>query len=135
MAIRNEWYVFSSRGIVLSYIAINPDCTVNDIAETLCLTRRTVWGLVGNLRQADMVHVRREGRRHHYTVNLDAKFLHPALSGYTLRPILGGLVEHARRRVRAAWTTGCASRGSPAPPDRESVSGSRLASRAPQTPR
>ena len=102
MAIQKECYVFSSRGIVLSYIAINPGCTVNDIAETLCLTRRTVWGLVGDLRRAGMVHIRRDGRRHHYTANLDAKFLHPTLSGYTLRPILGGLVEHARRRNRAA---------------------------------
>ena len=43
-----------------------------------------------------------EGRRHHYTVNLDAPFLHPTLTGYTLRPILGEVVEQTRRRARVS---------------------------------
>jgi hypothetical protein len=46
-----------------------------------------------------MLHVRREGRRHHYTVNLDAQFKHPTLSGLPLRLIMGELVaRHAGER-------------------------------------
>jgi len=67
----------------------------------MALTRRTVWGLIGGLRRAGMLHIRKEGRRHHYTVNLDAPFLHPTLNGYTLRPILGQIMLPADRRPAA----------------------------------
>ena len=44
-----------------------------------------------------MLRVRKEGRRHHYTVNLDAPFKHPVVNGVSLRVILGELVAHALR--------------------------------------
>ncbi len=66
----------------------------------MALTRRTVWGLIGDLRRAGMLQVRKQGRRHHYTVNLDAPFLHPTINGYRLRTILGEIVE--QRRLVAA---------------------------------
>ena len=44
-----------------------------------------------------MLYVRKQGRRNHYTVNLVAPFLHPTLRGYTLRHVLGEIVEQARR--------------------------------------
>jgi DNA-binding transcriptional ArsR family regulator len=89
------FYLVSSHGAVLFHVAVNPDCTINEIAEAMALTRRTVWGLIGDLRRAGMLHVRKEGRRHHYTVNLDAPFLHPSLSGYHLRAVLGQLPSPA----------------------------------------
>lgn len=99
--IGNHWYLVSSHGSVLFYIAVNPDCTIKQIAEDMALTQRTVWGLIGDLRRAGMLKVRREGRRHHYTVNLDAPFKHPTLKGLPLSVIMGELVEHfARQRSR-----------------------------------
>ncbi len=101
-AIQNQWYISSSHGTVLFHIAANPQCTIRDIANAMCLTQRTVWGVIGDLRQARMLRVRKNGRRHHYTVNLDAPFLHPTLTGYTLWPILGKIVEQTRRRTRVS---------------------------------
>jgi hypothetical protein len=46
-----------------------------------------------------MLNVRRDGRRHHYTVNLDAPFRHPILNDLTLRTVLGGLVESSGEDV------------------------------------
>ena len=92
-AIHNHWYLVSSHGAVLFYVAVNPGCTIKQIAEDMSLTQRTVWGLIGDLRRADMLRVRREGRRHHYTVNLDAPFRHPVIHGIALRSVLGELVE------------------------------------------
>ena len=43
MTIKNEWYLVSSHGAILFYVAANPDCTVRDVAEGMSLTRRTVW--------------------------------------------------------------------------------------------
>ena len=93
-AIHNHWYLVSSHGAVLFYVAVNPGCTIKQIAEDMSLTQRTVWGLIGDLRRADMLRVRREGRRHHYTVNLDAPFRHPVIHGIALRSVLGELVKH-----------------------------------------
>jgi hypothetical protein len=93
----NGWHHVSSHGTVLFCIAANQDCTISDLSETLFLTRRTVWGIVGDLRRAGMLHIRKNGRRHHYSVNLDAPFRHPVLEGITLRQVLGELVRMAPR--------------------------------------
>jgi DNA-binding transcriptional ArsR family regulator len=93
VAVNNHWYLVSSHGAVLFYIAVHPGCTIREIAEEMALTQRTVWGLIGDLRRAAMLEVRREGRRHRYRVNLDATFRHPVLDGIPLRAILGELVE------------------------------------------
>lgn len=63
----------------------------------MSLTQRTVWGLIGDLRRADMLKIRREGRRHHYTVNLEARFKHPTLDGISLHTIMADLVERFAR--------------------------------------
>lgn len=95
---RNNWYHVSSHGAVLFCIAAHEGCTINDLAEVMSLTRRQVQGIIGDLRRAGMVHVRKNGRRHHYSVNLDAPFQAPALKGLTLRSVLGALIEQARQR-------------------------------------
>ena len=92
LPIQNHWYLVSSHGAVLFYIAVNPECTIRQIADEMALTQRTVWGLIGDLRRADMLNVRRDGRRHHYTVNLEAPFRHPILTDLTLRSVLGAVV-------------------------------------------
>ena len=62
----------------------------------MSLTHRTVWGIIGDLRRADMLYVRKSGQRHHYSVNLEAPFHHPTIKGYRLRDVVGRLVERAR---------------------------------------
>ena len=90
---QNDWYLVSSHGAVLFCIAAHEGCTVKDLADRLCITRRTVWGVIGDLRRAGMLEIRKNGRVHHYSVNLDAPFAHPTLEGYTLRPILTDLAR------------------------------------------
>ncbi len=94
IAVNGHWYLVSSHGSILFYIAVHPGCTIREVAEEMSLTQRTIWGLIGDLRRAGMIHIRREGRRHHYTVNLDAPFKHPILKGFTLRAVLGEIVDH-----------------------------------------
>ena len=91
----NQWVFSSSHGSVLFHIAANPGCTIREIAESMVLTRRSIWGTIGDLRRGDMLQIRKNGRQHHYTVNLDAPFLHPTVRGYTLRQILGQVVRNA----------------------------------------
>ncbi len=98
---QSDWYLVSSHGAVLFCIAADQGCTIKDLADRLCLTRRTVWGVIGDLRRAGMLEIRKNGRVHHYSVNLDARFPHPTLDGYTLRPILTDLVLSVRDNGRS----------------------------------
>jgi DNA-binding MarR family transcriptional regulator len=101
--VQNHWYLVSSHGAVLFYVAVNPGCTIREIAEQMHLTQRTVWGLIGDLRRADMLTIERQGRRHHYTVNLEADFRHPIIKGLSLRSVLGEIVDkHAIQPTGAA---------------------------------
>ncbi len=94
---RNHWYLVSSHGSLLFYIAAHPDSTISDIMDGMSLTRRTVWGLIGDLRRAGMLRVQRVGRLHHYRVNLDGPFLHPTINGMRLRTVLGRLTQQVEQ--------------------------------------
>ncbi len=89
--LENGWYIWSSHGSVLFYIALHPGCTITEIADGLVLTRRTIWGVIGDLRRAGMLEVERDGRKHHCSLNLDARFRHPTIKGVALRTLLGSL--------------------------------------------
>jgi hypothetical protein len=93
---RNHWYLVSSHGSILFYIAAHPDCTVDRIMDGMSLTRRTVWGIVGDLRRAGMLSIRRNGRNHHYSVDLDGPFFHPTIEGVNLGTVLGQMMEGGR---------------------------------------
>ncbi len=59
----------------------------------MSLTRRTIWGIIGDLRRAGMLKVRKDGRVHHYEVNLDAPLGLRFLKDRTLRDVLGDVRE------------------------------------------
>jgi DNA-binding transcriptional ArsR family regulator len=75
---------------VLFYIGVRPDCTIQEISDGLSLTDRTVYGVVGELRSERMVNVRKDGRRHHYSVNYDTIVGHSVVQG-------GAELRHALR--------------------------------------
>ena len=91
--IASQWYHCSSYGTVLMHIAANPHSTTKEIADALCLTKRSVWGTIGALRQRGQIDVVRIGRNHHYYVNMDAPFLHPTISGVKLGDLVSGLAN------------------------------------------
>lgn len=91
----SEWYHCSSYGTVLMHIAANPHSTTNEIADALCLTKRSVWGTIGALRHREQIRVVRIGRKNHYYVNLDAPFLHPTVKGVKIGDLIAGLDQSA----------------------------------------
>ncbi len=100
---RNSWYLVSSHGSLVFFIAAHPHCTIADIVDGLSLARRTVWGLIGDLRRAGMLSVRRQGRHHQYSVNPEAPFRHPTIDGLRLGMVLGGVSPSAGPR---SWQSG-----------------------------
>lgn len=73
-----------SHGDAFFYIARHPDCTGSDLADALFVTPRTVWGLIGELKRAGLISIRKEGRRHHYSIREDAPFPDPLFSDATI---------------------------------------------------
>jgi arginine repressor len=84
MRVSKNWNLMATHGIVLFYIAANPDSTMRQMSEALNLTERRIAQVVRDLSEADLLTVRRNGRRNFYAVNPDANFRHPTLSHITL---------------------------------------------------
>jgi hypothetical protein len=79
-----NWNLMATHGIVLFYIAANPDSTMRQMSESLSLTERRIAQVVRDLSDAELLDVTRNGRRNSYSVNPDAAFRHPTLSHITL---------------------------------------------------
>lgn len=101
-ASRLDWSLLSAHGRVIFYIALCPACSVQEIAIGLGLTERAVWAIIRELRRENMLTMRRDNRRHRYSLNLDAPLLHPTIQGLTLRPVLGEIAERSEREPNEA---------------------------------
>ena len=91
-----DWSLLSPQGHVLFYIALCPESTTKDIARAVGRTTRQVWNSIRSLKEIGMVRVRTNGRRHHFTINFDAAFLHPGIDELSLRSFMEGAVEEMR---------------------------------------
>ena len=89
--IRTPWRLFCTHATILYYIGRHPGTSVLQIADALALTTRTVWGLIGDLKRAGLIEVRKEGRRHHYTLKGDARIPDPLLSHLTAGQLMQAL--------------------------------------------
>jgi DNA-binding MarR family transcriptional regulator len=78
------WHLMATHGIVLFFIAANPDSTMRQMSEALNLTERRIAQVVRDLEQANYLMVKRVGRRNSYSINPEASFRHPSLSHVTL---------------------------------------------------
>ena len=97
---QRTWYLMSSHGTVFFYVATHPDCTIKEMTGALSLTRRTIWALLGDLRTAGMVKVRKSGRRHHYFANPDSRANDPVFGGRTVLEAIAELVQQGRQALR-----------------------------------
>ncbi len=91
-----DWSLLSPQGHVLFYIALCPDSTTKDIARAIGHTERQIWSIIRNLKAGGMLHLRKNGRRHHYAINFEGPLLHPTIEGLSLRSLMEGAVEQAR---------------------------------------
>ena len=93
-----DWSLLSTQGRVLFYIALCPGSTVEAIAHAAGQSQRSVWSIIRSLRREGMLRLRKNGRRHHYVIDLDAPLLHPTIQGLTMRPVMAGVIKEARER-------------------------------------
>jgi DNA-binding MarR family transcriptional regulator len=94
--LKQNWTLMASHGVVLFYIAANPDKTMREMAEALELTERRIVRIVRDLSDAGMLEVTKSGRRNVYRVNEDASFRHPTLSHVKLSAIVHALAAASK---------------------------------------
>jgi hypothetical protein len=82
------WTLVTSHGVTLLYVATHADATVREIAGALGLTERRVADIIRDLAQAEMVLVRRQGRRNQYMLNPNAHFRHPLVADIPFRAFI-----------------------------------------------
>lgn len=87
----SSWSLLSNHGFVLFVLAMRPDSTLREMSARLDLTERTLSSIIKDLAAADMVRVRRVGRRNSYFVNADAHFMHPMFAHLRLGDFLDSL--------------------------------------------
>ena len=82
------WSLLSHHGLVAVYLAMNPNATLREMSQRFGLTERTLYGLVKDLVSVNILQVTKSGRRNVYSVNRDARLLHPMLAHLRLGPLL-----------------------------------------------
>lgn len=88
---RPTWSLLTAHGLVLFYVALNPDVTLREVSQRVGLTERTIYSVIKDLSEANMVSVRKEGRRNFYTVNAEAHFAHPIFAHLRVGAFLDAL--------------------------------------------
>jgi hypothetical protein len=86
-----NWTLMATHGVVLFYIAGNPDSTMRQMSDSLAVTERRISQIVRDLSDAKLIEVKRCGRRNTYTVNRDSHFLHPYIAHVPLARVVQAL--------------------------------------------
>jgi hypothetical protein len=97
-----DWTLMASHGVVLFFIAANPDATMREMADSLGITERRIARIVKDLADASMISIERTGRRNAYSVNQDARFRHPTLSHIPLGQFVQAINKGGAFNMRAS---------------------------------
>ncbi len=97
-----EWTIFSSHGIVLLYIAAQPDATLRVLSDSLGLTERQISRILKDLISAGMVEVERVGRRNVYQVNTAACLRHPEYAHIRVESLVQAIVPQLVTDTRSS---------------------------------
>ena len=96
-----EWTFLTNHGVALTVISQRPHSTVREIGDAVGITERATHKIVRDLETEGYLTKGKDGRRNHYTVNLDVPLrdeVTDADVGQLLRVLTG------RRRSRRAKT-------------------------------
>jgi len=79
---------FSNYAHVLVCLAEDPSARLRDVAERVGITERAVQRIVSHLEEAMVLTKEREGRRNHYSIDMECPLRHPLESHKTVGSLL-----------------------------------------------
>ncbi len=84
----SKWTFFTNHAHVIFVIALEPSCTVREIALKVGITERAVLRIISELSDDGLVEIFKQGRSNHYKVNLDTHFRHDIEKNCTVGDII-----------------------------------------------
>src|SRR5689334_9873245 len=85
---QHHWRFVTNHTQVLLCIHGNPEIRLRDVAQKVGITERAAQKIVADLADAGYIHVRRTGRRNHYSIDRAKEMRHPAQLGLEIGPLL-----------------------------------------------
>ncbi len=94
----HEWGFLTNQGLVLVYIAKNPESTARQIATAINITEWTVHKIVAELEKQGYIDRRRVGRKNSYRVHTNLKLKHETLRDINVGDLLEALGWEGKHR-------------------------------------
>lgn len=91
-----RWSLLSNHAHVLVCLALDPDIRLRVAAEHIGITQRSVQNILHDLEVEGLVTRERQGRRNHYSLNLDQPLRHPLEAHRTVGELVEMLVADRR---------------------------------------
>jgi hypothetical protein len=96
-----SWSFLTNHARVLLCIAHDPDARLRDIAASLGITDRSVYGIVTDLTAAGYVVKHRDGRRSRYQIQAHLPLPEPASKEPAIGEVLALLMDNRARQQRS----------------------------------
>lgn len=87
----SKWTFLSHHAHVLIALADNPELTMDELAKIGGITTRSVVNVLNDLVEAGYLVKERQGRKNHYTINLEAPLRHNTSSDRRVGDLIRGL--------------------------------------------
>jgi DNA-binding IclR family transcriptional regulator len=96
-----SWGFLTNHARVLLCLAHDPGARLRDIAASLGITDRSVYGIVTDLTAAGYVVKHRDGRRSHYQIQAHLPLPEPASREPAIGEVLALLMDNRARQQRS----------------------------------
>lgn len=87
------WTLLSHHAHTLIALDQNPDYTIDELAQILGITSRTVVNVLGDLVDEGYISKTKDGRNNHYEINKSAPLRHSTSQGKTVGQLIEALGE------------------------------------------
>lgn len=87
----SRWTFLSNHAAVLLCLARDPDARMRDVAGQVGITERAAMRIVAHLEEVGVVSRKREGRRNHYEINMNASLRHPLVAHRTVGALMAAI--------------------------------------------
>ena len=88
-----SWTLLSHHAHVLIALDRDPDYTIDQLAQILGVTSRSVVNLINDLVEGGYVSKTKDGRNNHYEINKKAPLRHATSQGKTVGQLIAALGE------------------------------------------
>lgn len=95
-----HWTFLTNHAHVLLCLARDPSLRVRDLADQVGITERAVGTILGELEEAGVIAVKREGRRNTYRVHGRIRLRHPVEAHRTVGDLISLVGADSARRLR-----------------------------------